>query len=54
MRAAGQGDYRAELSRVVQAATTTEDVLDGLRDFARDERFLVGLRTLSRAITGCW
>ena len=43
----GEEAYAARAANVLAAASTTEEFLDGLRDLAQEEIFLVGVRTLS-------
>jgi glutamate-ammonia-ligase adenylyltransferase len=49
--AAGREDaYEVRAGRLLRAATRTEEFLDGARDMAQEEMFLIGLRTLSGLI----
>jgi glutamate-ammonia-ligase adenylyltransferase len=42
--------YEARTARLLHAARTTEEFLDGARDLAQEEMFLIGVRTLSGLI----
>jgi glutamate-ammonia-ligase adenylyltransferase len=44
------GAYDARAGRLLRTATTTEEFLDGARDLAQEEMFLIGVRTLSGLI----
>ena len=43
-----EADYEQRTATLAATAKSTEDFLDGLRDIAQEEMFLVGLRTLSQ------
>ena len=49
LAARGRG-YAARIAVVAQNARSAEEFLDSVRDIAREEKFLVGLRTLSQAL----
>ncbi len=50
--AAGRDErvFQARAKHLLESAGTTEDFLDGARDMAQEEKFLIGVRMLSEAI----
>ncbi len=46
----GDADFDVRLRNILGPQSTIDDVLDGLRDFAQEESFLIGLRLLAGVI----